>query len=378
MESGVAGIEFDVEEYKEKLESRLGKAREFMRNVINRAKQAPKRVVFPEGRNEKVLRAAHIILEEGIARPVLLGNETAIRRKAKKLGMSFNGLTVVDPASSGDFLPYVEEFYKLRQRKGVTLEEARALMRNSTVYGAMMVRQGDADALVAGINQHYPETIRPALQIIGMRNDVARVMGLFILILKDRVFIFADTTVNIEPTAEELADIAICSSRVARRFHIKPRIAMISFSNFGSAKHPFVDKVQKATEIVKQRAPELMVDGEMQADTAVTPDLLAEHFSFSTLEGRANVLIFPELQSANVAYKLVHRLAGAEAIGPILVGMRKPVHVLQHGMEVKDIVNMTAIAVVDAQETGESNEADRQVPRNTGGATVFRAVAGTS
>jgi malate dehydrogenase (oxaloacetate-decarboxylating)(NADP+) len=223
-------------------------------------------------------------------------------------------------------------------------------LRNPTVFGAMMVRLGDADALVAGVSQHYPETIRPALQVIGKNEDVSRVAGLHMMIVKDEVYFFADTTVNIEPTAEELADIAILSADVAHQFHIEPRIAMLSFSNFGSAKHPFVDKVRRATEIVKRRRPDLMVDGEMQADTAVSPEFLAEIFPFSTLEGGANVLIFPDLQSANVAFKLVQRLGGAEAIGPILMGMKKPVHVLQHGSEVKDIVYMTAIAVVDAQE----------------------------
>jgi malate dehydrogenase (oxaloacetate-decarboxylating)(NADP+) len=241
----------------------------------------------------------------------------------------------------------------MRQRKGVTRVEARRLLQNPTAFGAMMVHQGDADALVAGVTQHYPDTIRPALQIIKMRDDVSRVAGLYMMILKDKVYFFADTTVNIEPTAEELAEIAIGSAEIARRFHIEPRLAMLSFSNFGSSQHPFVDKVKDAVRIVKRRAPDLMIDGEMQADTAVVPDLIEQHYPFSTLKGGANVLIFPELQSANVAYKLVHRLGGAEAIGPILMGMRKPVHLLQHGCEVKDIVNMAAIAAVDAQEYAE-------------------------
>jgi malate dehydrogenase (oxaloacetate-decarboxylating)(NADP+) len=223
-------------------------------------------------------------------------------------------------------------------------------MRNRTVYGAMMVRLGDADALVAGISQHYPDTIRPALQIIQMRPSCTRVVGLFMMILKGRVYFFADTTVNIDPTAEELAEIACLTAEVARRFHIEPRVAMLSFSNFGSVRHPLVEKVRQATELVKERDPTLVVDGEMQADTAVVSELVREHYPFSCLKTPANVLIFPDLQSANIAYKLLQRLGGAEAVGPILVGMRKPVHVLQHGFEVKDIVNMAAIAVVDAQE----------------------------
>jgi malate dehydrogenase (oxaloacetate-decarboxylating)(NADP+) len=354
METGVARLPVDIEEYKERLESRLGKAREFMRHIVHRAQRSPGRVVFPEGVHEKVLRASHILLDEGIARPVLLGDEPTIRRKAKELELDIDGATVIDPAASPSTPDYVEELYRLRQRKGVTLEEARTQMRDHTVFGAMMVRRGDAEALVAGVAQHYADTIRPALQIIGMREGVSRVAGLYLMILKDQVLAFADTTVNIEPNAEELAEIALGAAEVARRFDIEPRVAMLSFSNFGSARHPFVDKVRKAVEIVRHRAPELMVDGEMQADTAVTPELLLEHYPFSTLKGRANVLIFPDLQSANVAYKLVHRLGGAEAIGPILMGTRKPVHVLQHGTEVKDIVNMAAIAVVDAGENGRT------------------------
>ncbi|NNE42762.1 MAG: NADP-dependent malic enzyme, partial [Gemmatimonadetes bacterium] len=208
----------------------------------------------------------------------------------------------------------------------------------------MMVRRGDADAMVAGIGQNYPETIRPALQIIGMRDGVSRVYGMFVMILKGRIFILADTTVNIEPTAEQLAEAAILGAEAARRFDLDPRVALLSFSNFGSVKHPLADRVRRAVEIVRERKPDLAVDGEMQADTAVCPDLAAESFPFSRVQGDANVLIFPELASANIAYKLLQKLGGAEAIGPILTGMRKPVQVVQVGMTVRDIVNMAAIA----------------------------------
>ncbi|MBI4454381.1 MAG: NADP-dependent malic enzyme [Acidobacteria bacterium] len=360
MRSGVAQTKIDIELYKEQLERRLGKSQEVTRIMINQAKRNPKRVVFPEGYHEKVLRASQIIVDEGFAQPVLLGKEERIRQLTREHDLNINGIAIVDPASSVKHEEYAQELFRLRQRKGVTLAQARArLLRNPTVYGAMMVHMGDADALVAGVDQSYPETIRPALEIIQMREDVARVAGLFMIIFKEKIYFFADTTVNIEPTAEELADIAICSAEVARRFQIEPRIAMLSFSNFGTAKHRFVDRVREATEIVKRRAPDLIVDGEMQADTAVVPELMEQHYPFSPLKGGANVLIFPELQSANVAYKLVHRLGGAEAIGPILMGMRKPVHVLQHGFEVKDIVNMAAIAVVDAQEAEEKNRLRR-------------------
>jgi malate dehydrogenase (oxaloacetate-decarboxylating)(NADP+) len=347
--SGVARVRIDLEEYRDTLERRLGKSREVMRIMINQARRAPKRVVFPEGEHEKVLRAAQTILDEQFAEPVLLGNEAKIRELAGALDLHIEAVEIVDPEDSARFEDYASALFRLRQRKGVTMAEARRMMRNRTVFGAMMVGQGDVDALVCGISQHYPDTIRPALQIIGMREDCSRVVGLFMMVMKDRVYFFADTTVNIEPTAEELADIAILSAEVAGRFNITPRIAMLSFSNFGSVRHPFADKVRRAVEIVKSRAPHLMIDGEMQADTAVVHDFIEEHFPFSTLTEPANVLIFPDLQSANIGYKLVQRLGGAEAIGPILVGMKKPVHVLQHGFETKDIVNMAAIAVVDAQ-----------------------------
>jgi malate dehydrogenase (oxaloacetate-decarboxylating)(NADP+) len=353
MDSGVARIKIDIEQYKEQLENRLGKSREVMRMMITQAKRCPKRVVCPEGHHEKVLRAAHILVDEGIAQPVLLGEEGRIRLMAKELEIDLDKVEIIHPTSSLKYQEYAYALYQLRQRKGVTWHEALEQMRNPTVYGAMMVHLGDADALIAGVTQHYPDTIRPALQIIQMREGLSRVSGMYMMIIKDKVYFFADTTVNIEPTAEELAEIAIGSAEVARRFHIEPRIAMISFSNFGSAHHPFVDKVKEATRLVKERAPDLMIDGEMQADTAVVPEMMDEYYPFSTLKGGANVLIFPELQSANVAYKLVQRLGGAEAIGPILMGMRNPVHVLQRGCEVKDIVNMAAIAVVDAQEAEE-------------------------
>ncbi len=351
MESGVARLEIDLEAYEEQLERRLGKAREVMRVMINRAKREPRRVVFPEGQNAKVLRASQIILDEGFAQPVLLGNEERIRRliEVHELHLDLAQVVVVDPLLSEESEAYARQLYLLRQRKGLTLEGARKRVRNPMVYGALMVHCGVADALVAGVDQHLPETLRPALQIIGMHDGNSRVASVFMLILKDRVLFFADPTVNIDPSAEELAEIAILSARRARQFAIEPRVAMISYSNFGYSEHPMAQKVRRATEIVKRRAPGLTVDGEMQAKVAVTPELRQEVFPFSTLDGEANVLVFPDINTANAAYQLVHRLAGAEAIGPILMGMRCPVHLLQHGSEVKDIVNVAAIAVVDAQ-----------------------------
>ena len=352
METGVAQIEIDLKEYEEQLESRLGKAREVMRVMINRAKRDPKRVVFPEGDNEKVLRAAQILVDEGFAEPVLLGNVTSVGRMIERLGLHLDlaHLVVVDPESDERLEDYAQELYALRQRKGLTLEGAREQARNPMVHASLMVRRGEADALVAGVAQHLPETLKPALRIIGLRDGVSRAASVFMLILKDRLFFFADPTVNIDPTAEQLADIAILSAEEARRLGVEPRVAMISYSNFGYSDHPLARKVREATEIVKRKAPDLMVDGEMQAQVAVLPELRDEVFPFSNLEGRANVLVFPDLQTANAAYQLSYRLGGGEAIGPILMGMRHPVHLLQHGAEVKDVVNMTAIAVVDAQE----------------------------
>ena len=351
MKTGVARRPIDLDRYREELEQRLSPSREVMRVMINQARRDPKKVVFPEGEHPKVLRACQAILEERIAVPILLGTEARVRELAHEYALHLDGVQIVDPQESPLAARYAQELYQLRQRKGVTLAEAQRLMRdNPNVYGAMMVRLGDADALVAGVGQHYPDTLRPALQIIQVREDCRRVVGLFLMVFRDRLLFFADTTVNIEPSAEELADIAILTAQVARRFNVDPRVAMLSFSNFGSVRHPLTEKVRRATELVRQKAPGLAVDGEMQADTAVFYDLIREHYPFSTLTQPANVLIFPDLQSANIAYKLVQRLGGAEAVGPILVGMRKPVHVLQYGFEAKDIVNMTAIAVVEAQE----------------------------
>ncbi|MDH3402544.1 MAG: NADP-dependent malic enzyme [Acidobacteriota bacterium] len=353
METGVAQIEVEIEDYKLALERRLGKAREVMRGVINRARRQPKRVVFPEGVREKVLRAAQIIVDEGFAHPILLGPEAEIRRAIEQLELHLDpaAVTIVDPATSPAAASYADRLHVLRRRKGMTLSRAREMVVRPTIYGALMVRYGEADALVAGVAQHLPDTLRPALEIIQVRDGVCRAASVFILILKERILFFADPMVNIDPSAEELAEIALLAAEEARRFGFTPRVAMISFSNFGYSRHPFARRVQRATEIVRRRAPGLLVDGEMQAQVAIVPELAQEVFSFSPLEGRANVLVFPDLQSANAAYQLAYRLSGGEAIGPVLTGMRQPVHVLQHGAEVKDIVLGAAIAVVDAQKS---------------------------
>jgi malate dehydrogenase (oxaloacetate-decarboxylating)(NADP+) len=262
-------------------------------------------------------------------------------------------IQIVDPQNFARQDVYLEEFYSLRQRKGVTRTEARQLILNPVTFGSLMVRLGEADALIGGLTTHYPDTIRPALQVIDVRPELHRVAGVYVVITPKRdIFFLADATVNIEPDAEALAEIAIMASEKCRRFGKEPRVAMLSFSNFGSTLHPLSAKVREAVELVRQRAPGLMIDGEMQADTAVVPQIIDETYPFSTLKGGANVLVFPNLESGNIAYKLLHRIGGAELIGPLLAGLSKPVHVLQRGSEVNDIVHVAAVAVVDAQEVG--------------------------
>jgi malate dehydrogenase (oxaloacetate-decarboxylating)(NADP+) len=348
MDSGVAQVKVDVEEYREQLSRRLGRTQEVMCSVHHRAKAAPKRIVFSEGEHEKIIRASHQLSNLKIAHPVLLGRPMVIQEKSHELELGKLNVEIIEPARSPRLDAYVEELYQLRQRRGVTRSEARELLANNNYFGAMMVHMGDADGLVAGVSQHYPDTIRPALQIIATRPDVHKVAGLYVIVTKRDVFLFADTTVNIEPNAEDLAEIALLSAEVAESFGLEPRVAMLSFSNFGSTRHPLTEKVRRATELVKQRKPELMVDGEMMADTAVVPELLAE-YPFSTLRERANILVFPSLEAGNVAYKLMMRIGGAETLGPILIGLSKPVHVLQRGSTVEEIVDVAALAVVDAQ-----------------------------
>jgi malate dehydrogenase (oxaloacetate-decarboxylating)(NADP+) len=352
METGVARHPVDLDEYREQLEKRLGKAHEVMRVMIHKAQRRPKRVVFAEGEEDKILRACQVLLDEKIASPILLGDEAGIRERCRELHLHIEGAEAVDPACTPLRAAYIEELYRLRRRKGVTLGKAGEMMLDPNTFGAMMVHMGDADALIGGLTQHYPETIRPALQVIPMREGLRRVAGVYLLLTpRGDSYFLADATVNIEPDAEDLAEIALSAAATARRFDVIPRVAMLSFSNFGSTKHPLAEKVRRATEIVKRRAPELMVDGEMQADTAVSPDIIAGTYPFSSLKGGANVLIFPNLESGNIAYKLLARIGGCEAIGPILMGLSRPVHVLQRGAEVNDIVNMAAIAVVEAQES---------------------------
>jgi malate dehydrogenase (oxaloacetate-decarboxylating)(NADP+) len=338
----------DMEAYKRKLEGMLSRSRSFMQVIHEKAKSDPKRVVLAEGDHPKIQRAAKILAEEGLAVPILLSRGKKAEAALKAMEVKTR-IEVIDPETHPNFQKYAAAFVEKRKRAGVTLEDAETYMRIRNYFAGMMVDQGDADVSLSGLTTYYPETIRPALQTIGVKAGVKKVSGLYILILQDRVFFFADTTVNIDPTAEELAEIALLSADTAKLFGIQPRVAMVSFSNFGSTVHPTTNKVREAVKLVKKLRPDLECDGEMQADTAVLPDFLKENYPWTDLKGPANVLVFPELQSANAAYKLVWRLAKADAIGPILMGMGKPVHVLQRGVEVSDIVNMAAFGVVDAQ-----------------------------
>jgi len=358
MSSGVAQEPIDLDAYRSQLERRLGKAYEVSRTMIHKAQANPKQVVFPEGDNEKILRACHALVEEKIANPILLGNEVIIQRRASELAIDLEGMRLVDPATSEHREAYALELFNLRQRRGVTLSEAHLLINDRNVFGSMMVHMGDADSLVSGVTQHFSDTIRPALQIVRMREGLHRVCGCYVLITrKGEIFFLADASVNIEPTAEELVEIALCTAHMARRFDINPRIAMLCFSSFGSVNHPIASKVRKATELIKFADPTLIVDGEIMADEALSPELIEEHYPFSQLKGGANVLIFPDLASANIATKLLGKIGGGESIGPILMGMSRPVHVLQRTASVEEIVNLAAIAVVDAQENDTYNHA---------------------
>ena len=350
MRTGVAQVQINLATYRDELARRLGRTYEVMQNVRQRAQAEPKRIVFSEGEHDKVLRASHQIIEERIAYPILLGRPEVVGRRLTELGFEDVCPKVIDPAKSPHFEAYVQEFYRLRRRGGVTLGTAREQMLNPNFFGAMMVHMGDADGFVAGVSQNYPDTIRPALQIIKTRPGVHRVAAVFIIVTKKDVYFFADTHVNIDPTAEDLAEIAVLAAEVARDFDVEPRVAMLSFSNFGSNHHPQSEKMRRAVELALEINPELMVDGEMMADTALVPELMEEEYPFSNLKGGATVLIFPDLGAANIAYKMMMRIGGAESLGPILMGLSKSVHVLQRGATVEEIVNMAAIAVVDAQK----------------------------
>ncbi len=348
--SGATNEFIDLDEYRDQLEGRLGRARGIVRGLINRAQRDPKRVVFTEGYEPKIIRAAQQVLDEGIGEPILIGNPRDIEDIARRNGINIADIRLEDPATSPLRDKYAAYLWKRRQRKGLSLGEAHHQLYNSNYFGMCMVACGDADALLAGVNMHYPETIRPALEVIGAHPKAGLVSGMYMLVFEKQVVFCADTTVNINPTSDQLAQIAYAAARVVRTLGIEPRVAMLSFSNFGSVRHPDARKVSDAVAILRERHPDLIVDGEMQANTAVDEDLLRSTYPFSTLTEPANVLIFPDLSAGNIAYKLLNHLGGATAIGPILVGMDRAVHVLEQGADLQEIVNMAAVAVIDAQQ----------------------------
>jgi malate dehydrogenase (oxaloacetate-decarboxylating)(NADP+) len=362
METGVARVRVNLDEYRESLERRLGSSPGVMRAVIRKARSERQTIVFPEGEENKILRAAQILVDEDMASPILLGRENQIRERAASFGLKLDGIQIVDPRVSPRTSLYIDELFTRRQRKGVTRREAAELIQNPNMFGAMMVHLGDASAMISGLTRHYPETIRPALQIIPMQIGIGKVSGLYIVVTsRGKLFFFADCTVNIDPSAETMAETAACAAEVARKFDIEPRIAFLSFSNFGSSGHPTAGKVRDAVRIARERFPEMVMDGEMQADTAVIPEILDATYPFSTLKGGANILIFPNLDSGNIAYKLMSRLGGAQVIGPILMGLAKPVHVLQRDADVNDIVNVAAIAAVEAQHSTGGKKAEARM-----------------
>ncbi|HSJ07189.1 MAG TPA: NADP-dependent malic enzyme [Longimicrobiales bacterium] len=355
VETGVARQPItDWEAYAESLERRiLGKAREVTRSLQNKARRVGlKRIVLPESGEEKILRAALTLADEHIARPVLVGDPEHIHNRADALGIDLHDtVEILDPAARME--TYANELYRLRERRGVTPHTARLMLQDPAYLGVMMVHMGDADGLVCGLNRSYPETIRPALQILKLRPGVTKVAGMYCVIVRDRVLFFADATVNIEPTADELAEIAVNAADIAQRyFDVEPRVAMLSFSNFGSVNHAFAHRMADATRLARKRAPGLVVEGEMAPDTALIPEIVERNFPHSLIRGDANVLIFPNVQSGNISLKLVQRLAGGDVIGPILMGLNKPVNALNYYSSVQEIVNIATITAIMAGGNG--------------------------
>jgi malate dehydrogenase (oxaloacetate-decarboxylating)(NADP+) len=348
MDSGVARRQIDLEEYRQQLAFRQGMGQQIRYYILNKAKSAPikKRVTFAEGEENKIIRAAAQLIDEGIAVPVLVGRREVIQEKIAFLGLDCSP-EIVNPDEFPRLEEYARAYFELRQRKGITLKDARKRVREPNIFGPMMVKMGDAEAFVSGLTYDYPDVIRPALQIHHTQPGVRKAAGLYIIIVNNRVLLFTDATVNIEPSAEDLAEIACLAADFARRLGLEPRVALLSFSNFGSTPHPLAEKVQRAVGLVRSRCPDVAVDGEMQADTAVVPEIVEERYPFSQVKD-ANVLVFPSLEAANIAYKLLARLGNAQTIGPILLGIGAPIHVLQTGDDVQDIVNIAALAVMDA------------------------------
>jgi len=323
--------------------------RAFIDNIKEKAKQNQKTIVFPEGTEERIIRAAEQIIKEGIAKIILLGDEGEIKNKAQQLGVNIDGVRIINPSNYEKFDEYANAFFELRKHKGITPKQAKETMKDVSYFGTMLVQMGEADGLVSGSTHSTADTVRPALQIIKTHEKFHKVSSFFFMLLNDKLLIFADCAIVINPDAKDLAEIAIDTAKSAKKFGIEPKVAMLSFSTKGSAKHPYVDKVREAVSIVKDKMPDLVVDGEMQVDAALVPGVCEKKCPVCKLHGDSNLLIFPDLQSGNIAYKLVERLAKANAVGPILQGLRKPVNDLSRGCSVQDVVDVTAITAVEAQ-----------------------------
>ncbi|WP_191906938.1 NADP-dependent malic enzyme [Adhaeribacter soli] len=352
MESGVARKPIENwEAYHQELLTRIGIDQKLMNRIISQAKQDPKRVVFAEADHIKILKAAQVVKDQKIATPILLGNRKKIERIIQENNLDLGDSLILDTYEEDERRErYAQVLFEKRKRKGLSMFESRRLVRDRNYFGSIMVELNEADALISGLTRDYSKTISPALQVIGVEEGINKVAGMYIILSKKEPYFFADTTVNVNPTTEELCDIIGLTARAVRFFDTEPRIAVLSYSNFGSNNGPFPEKARLATEMAKERYPHVLIDGEMQANTALNTALLREHYPFSELaEKGANTLVFPDLTSGNIAYKLLQEIGGAEAIGPVLMGMRKPVHILQLGSSIREIVNMVAIAVVDAQ-----------------------------
>lgn len=346
----LAGHPIDNKTYQESLAVRLGAGREILRGLMLRARQEKFRVVFSEGSNETILRATGILLEEGIATPILLGREEEIRKTMDRLGLDMRGVSIIDPARSPRFDTYVDEYFRMRRRHGVIRPAAHYRLRHRDYFAAMMVHAGDADMMIGGLSTHYVETLRTIVEVIGPAKGIRRISSHHLVLLPKDAVVLADCVVNIDPTADELAETALLAARTAKSLGIDPRVAMLSFSNFGSVHHPLAKKVHAATAIAKEKHPELVLDGEMQLLTARQDSVRHDYFPFSELRKDANVLIFPDLQSGNLTMQALQCMSDANAIGPLLMGTRLPAHILQYGSTAETVVNVTAIAVVEAAE----------------------------
>jgi malate dehydrogenase (oxaloacetate-decarboxylating)(NADP+) len=354
VESGVAKEKIENwKEYAAELEKRMGYDNKLLKQITQKAKRNPKRVVFAEADNYKILKAAQIVKDEGIAIPILLGRKHKIDPIIKEYGLDLEGVEIIDPRSPEEHdrkNRYAEILFEKRKRRGVTLSEAQEMMRSRNYFGSAMVEVGDADALISGLTRKYSDTIRPALQVIGKDDGVNKIAGMYLLFTKKGPYFLADTTINFNPSVQDLVDITLLTAKIVERFKVEPRIAMLSYSNFGSSDGEDAVKMRQAVEYLHKNHPELIVDGEIQANFALNRELRSEIFSFSELGNKkVNTLIFPNLAAGNIAYKLMQEMGGYEAVGPILLGMKKPVHILQLGSSVREIVNMVAVAVTDAQ-----------------------------